>query len=157
MRDLIRQLVLFGLLVSVIGVSLAYVDYKWIAPNRVPPCKQDELPEGHVCLKTVQAEWGDRIIWVDARGEDAFERGSVNRMPVLPIRNDVRAQELLAAALPVLLEADMNDQCIVIFCDRDCNSSADVASILEQYDLDAPDFVLEGGWVEIKMGASLVP
>lgn len=49
--------------------------------------------------------------------------------------------------------------CIVIFCSRDCTSSAAVANELKkpEYGIRAPIFILEGGWDELRKEPSLVP
>lgn len=157
MRDLIRQLVIFAFVALVLATTLGYIDFRFLEPGRVPPCDPAKLPAGRICLSTALSEWGDRIVWVDARGEDAYERGTIKATSVFPLRNDAKAQDLLAEAMPTLHQAGMNNQCVVIFCDRNCNSSTDIANILKEYQVEAPVFVLEGGWDEIKKNPSLAP
>lgn len=119
-------------------------------------CVQAELSEGHVCLSTVMKDWDGRVLWVDARSQDAFERsttvdaGGVRRLgvggQVLPLRNDLQGETLLAQAMPRFLEAEGLK--IVVFCDKSCQSADEVAARLRSPDLgiEAPVYVLEGGW-----------
>ena len=145
---------IFGALV--LAALLAYADYRWMEPNRTPPCDPSKLSEGHICLTTVLKQWGySKIVWVDARNQDAFERGTVKNGQVLSIRNDEKAADLLAKALPVLHQAGIDDKCIVVFCDRSCNAASEIAEMLKGFQLQAPIYILEGGWDEIRKNPSL--
>lgn len=157
MKDLVKQLFVFGAVVLVLAACLGFVDSRWLEPARVPPCDPAKLPEGRICLATVLADWNERVVWVDARGEDAYERGTIRASDVYPIRNDAKGPDLLAEAMPALFQAGIDGKCIVIFCDRHCTSSTDIAAILREYQLDAPIFILEGGWDEISKIPSLKP
>lgn len=157
MRDAFRQLTVLMLIVAFLSAGLACFDHFWLEPDRLPPCDPEKLAPGRICLETVLDQWGDRVVWVDARGADAFERGTLDGVRVFPLRNDLHAQELLAAALPALNEAGEEGRCIVIFCDRNCNSSSDIAKVLKEYDIEAPIFVLEGGWDELKRNRKFAP
>ena len=66
---------------------------------------------------------------------------------------------LLANAMEALMTAEDKGFCIVIFCSRDCTSSAAVANELKkpEYGIRAPIFILEGGWDELRKEPSLVP
>lgn len=73
-----------------------------------------------------------KILWIDARKQDDFERHTVTQAPVYPIRPaDANYQELLANAMEALMTAEDKGFCIVIFCSRDCTSSAAVANELK--------------------------
>ncbi len=50
---------------------------------------------------------GKKILWIDARKQDDFERHTVTRAPVYPIRPaDANYQELLANAMEALMTAE---------------------------------------------------
>ncbi|MCB5933248.1 hypothetical protein LJB63_28285, partial [[Eubacterium] rectale] len=69
------------------------------------------------CLSQVLKEWPGKILWIDARKQDDFERHTVTRAPVYPIRPaDANYQELLANAMEALMTAEDRGFCIVIFC-----------------------------------------
>ena len=113
-----------------------------------------------MCLAQVLKEWPGKVIWIDARKQDVFERHTITQAPVYPIRPaDANYQELLANAMEALMTAEDKGCCIVIFCSRDCTSSAAVANELKkpEYGIRAPIFILEGGWDELRKEPSLVP
>ena len=76
-----------------------------------------------------------------------------------PPCNPETLEELLANAMEALMTAEDKGFCIVIFCSRDCTSSAAVANELKkpEYGIRAPIFILEGGWDELRKEPSLVP
>ena len=154
-KETVLEALHLGVYVVLLAIGLAYVDSKWLAPHRIPPCHQDQLPKGKICLTTVLETGGDKVIWIDARNQDAFERGTIKRGKVLSIRNDENAANLLMEALPVLHQAGIEGKCIVVFCDRSCNSATEIANTLRSYQLQAPIYVLEGGWDEIRRSSSL--
>lgn len=148
------------LAVFLLAVGVAALDLRVIQPFRTPPCNPETLEEGHVCLSQVLKEWPGKILWIDARKQDDFERHTVTQAPVYPIRPaDANYQELLANAMEALMTAEDKGFCIVIFCSRDCTSSAAVANELKkpEYGIRAPIFILEGGWDELRKEPSLVP
>jgi hypothetical protein len=153
----LSQVVRLLIVVIFLGVLLAYIDSEWLEPSRTPPCDPNSLAKGRICLSTAVEQWHDNIVWVDARNQDAFERGSVQAERVFSIRNDEHGQELLSKALPELYAAGLSHRCIIVFCDRSCNAATDVAHQLQQFDFQAPIYVLEGGWDEIRKFPSLAP
>ena len=153
MKDTFAQLIRLGVIILALAVVLYWVDAAWFAPRRLPACVQAELPEGRVCLETVRAQYGDKVVWVDARSESDFEINHLlfndNRM--FPIRPGAQKQELLDAAVERLLEAGERGECILVFCTNDCSSSEDIARELRELQLiEAPIYVLEGGWDVLK-------
>lgn len=155
-KETIFQALRLFLVAFIVAAFLAYADYRWLEPNRTPPCNQNDLPEGRICLANVLKQWGQsKIVWIDARNQDAFERGTIKNGQVLSIRNDEKGGDLLAKALPILHQAGINGKCIVIFCDRSCNAASEIAEMLHGFQLQAPIFVLEGGWDEIRKDPSL--
>ncbi|MFR4224257.1 MAG: hypothetical protein ACLT38_12040 [Akkermansia sp.] len=63
-----------------------------------------------MCLSQVLKEWPGKILWIDARKQDDFERHTVTRAPVYPIRPaDANYQELLANAMEALMTAEDRD------------------------------------------------
>lgn len=153
MKDTFAQLIRLGVIILALAVVLYWVDAAWFAPRRLPACVQAELPEGRVCLETVRTQYGDKVVWVDARSESDFEINHLlfndNRM--FPIRPGAQKQELLDAAVERLLEAGERGECILVFCTNDCSSSEDIARELRELQLtEAPIYVLEGGWDVLK-------
>ena len=156
MRDAFSSALKLLLAVFLLAVGVAALDLRVIQPFRTPPCNPETLEEGHVCLSQVLKEWPGKILWIDARKQDDFERHTVTRAPVYPIRPaDANYQELLANAMEALMTAEDRGFCIVIFCSRDCTSSAAVANELKkpEYGIRAPIFILEGGWDELRKPA----
>lgn len=156
MKDTVIQLVKLAILTVVIGCLAFLVDYKWLNPGRTAPCDPAHVSPGHICLSTVKESWKDKVVWVDARSQDAFERGTI-QAHVVPIRNDSKAQELLASAMPALHQAGFENSCIIVFCDRNCSASTEIADKLKTFQLQAPIFILEGGWDEIRKDPTLAP
>ena len=132
MRDAFSTALKLLLAVFLLAVGVAALDLRVIQPFRTPPCNPETLEEGHVCLSQVLKEWPGKILWIDARKQDDFERHTVTQDKGF---------------------------CIVIFCSRDCTSSAAVANELKkpEYGIRAPIFILEGGWDELRKEPSLVP
>lgn len=161
-RDTFSQIVRVGLIILGVAVVLCYMEYAWFAPGRVPPCDPARLPKGHICLETALKDWGDRIVWVDARSKRSaeHERDLGYMLHALgrsfPIRKDAEFEELKAAAMPRLHQAGFQGECIIVFCGQDCTSSQEIADDLAQYGLAAPVFVLEGGWDAIKRDGRLL-
>lgn len=153
MKDTFTQLIRLGFIILAVAVVLYWVDSAFFAPRRLPACVQAELAEGRVCLETVRREYGDKVVWIDARSESDFEVNHLmfndNRM--FPIRPGARRQELLDAAVERLVAAGEKGECIVVFCTNECTSSEDIARELRSLELTvAPIYVLEGGWEVLK-------
>ena len=121
------------LMIAVFGLALiiAFIDLRWLEPMRQPPCDPDKIEKGHVCLHTVLEKWGDKIIWIDARSQDDNERHPFTHPQSYKIRpNDQDALGMIIEAMPALIGAEENGQCIVIFCSKSCSSATDVATEL---------------------------
>lgn len=160
MRDTFGQLVLLGLIIVLVALGLWYVDSAYFAPDRMPPCRQENLPQGYVCLENVMRDWGDRIVWIDARDQSSFERGHIllaeGRM--FPLRKGSDYEELLNQALERLLDANEQSECIVVFCGHNCSSASEIADSLRELGMiEAPIYILEDGWDRIKKSPKLVP
>jgi len=155
MKDTFAQLVRLGVAILVLAGILYWVDSAWFAPRRMPACVQEKLPEGRICLATLRSIWHDRVVWIDARSESDFELNHLmlrdNRM--FPIRRGDDMQQQVDAAIERLIEAQERGECIVVFCTSECTSSTEVADTLRQLGLiEAPIYVLEGGWSALKEG-----
>ena len=117
MRDALSTALKLLLAVFLLAVGIAALDLRVIQPFRTPPCNPETLEEGHVCLAQVLKEWPGKVIWIDARKQDDFERHTITQAPVYPIRPaDANYQELLANAMEALMTAEDKGCCIVIFC-----------------------------------------
>lgn len=153
MKDTLSQMVRLGLLILLLAVVLFWADSSYFAPRRLPPCVQEKLPEGHICLENLRSEWKDRVVWIDARSESDFEVNHLmfpdNRM--FPIRKGAALQQLMDAAIERMVEAAERNECIVVFCTSGCTSSDEIADELRGLGLvTAPIYVLEGGWPVLK-------
>ena len=153
MKDTFAQLIRLGFIILALAVVLYWVDAAWFAPRRLPACVQAELPEGRVCLETVRTQFGDKVVWIDARSESDFEINHLmfndNRM--FPVRPGVQKQALMDAAVERLMDAGERGECIVVFCTNDCTASEDIARELRELQLtEAPIYVLNGGWDVLK-------
>ena len=70
---------------------------------------------------------------------------------MFPIRPGSAMQQLTDAAIERLMAAYDRGECIVVFCTESCNSSDQVAHELRNSGLiQAPVYVLEGGWLALK-------
>lgn len=156
MRRLIFQLIQIGFFIAMFAGALFYVHTHWMSYERVG-CDPNNVPPGQICIKTILEMWKDKVLWVDARTQDAFERSMyldeaglprLGEARVVPLRNDSTGMELLSEAMPALLEASDKRMAIVVFCDKSCASATEVADLLRSPDLgiESPIYVLYGGW-----------
>ena len=153
MKDTFAQLVRLGIIILMLAGVLFWADAAWFAPNRLPACVQENLPEGRICLDTVRGQWGNRAVWIDARSASDFEVNhlmfSDNRM--FPIRSGPDRMQQVDAAIGRLMEAEERKECIVVFCTGDCTASTEIANHLRELGIiSAPIYVLEGGWDALK-------
>lgn len=153
MKDTFTQLIRLGFVIVALAVVLYWVDAAFFAPRRLPLCVQSELPTGRVCLETVRNQYGDKVVWIDARSESDYEINHLlfndNRM--FPIRPGAQKQEQIDAAVERLMTAAEQGECVLVFCTNDCTSSEDIARELRELQVtEAPIYVLEGGWDVLK-------
>ena len=152
----LKLALLVGLLTSLIWyIHTDIQEYKRFS------CNPAELKPHHICLPTVLEDWKENVLWIDARSQDAFERTATKEgdssftllgLPIIPLRNDSQAEELLIQAMPALLKASQEDKKIVIFCDASCSSSEEIAQKLRNPNLGLQSeiYVLEGGWEALR-------
>lgn len=160
MKDTFSQVVRIGFGIVALALVLYGADALWYAPQRLPICDPAALPEGHICLETVLKAQMDRhvpgrynIVWVDARSENDYELHHLmlSEDRVFPVRPGEGMQQLLDAAIERLMEAEQRGECIVVFCTRSCNASTEIAEEIRSTGLvQAPVYVLEGGWDALK-------
>lgn len=167
MRRFLIQWFRLALIIALTTGGIFYAHTHWMHYERII-CDPLHVPEGHVCLKTILEDWNGKVLWVDARSQDAFERAvtrdpqgvpHLGDTPVVAIRNDAYALDLLAEAMPALLDAHAQGRKIVIFCDKSCSSSREVANQLRDPSLgiEAPIYILEGGWDVLRREARYQP
>ncbi len=152
-KDTFLQTLRLGFAIVALAFLLYWVDAAFFAPGRLPACRQEQLPEGRVCLDTLQAQGLDKVVWIDARSESDYEINhlmlSDNRS--FPIRTGARFDSLLDAAIDRLVSAGERGETVVVFCTRDCESAETIAARLRELELiEAPILVLEGGWDALK-------
>lgn len=160
MKDTFTQVVRIGFGIVALAVALYGADALWFAPHRLPLCEQEKLPEGRICLETALKRWmrpGEPgkydIVWVDARSENDYELHHLilSEDRVFPIRPGVDMQQLLDAAIERLIEATDRQEGIIVFCTSACTASSEIAEEIRRTGLvEAPVYVLEGGWEALK-------
>lgn len=160
MKDTFTQVVRIGVGIVALAAVLYGVDSIWLAPRRLPLCAQDRLPQGRICLETALKRWmrpGEpgkyNIVWVDARSENDYELHHLimSEDRVFPVRPGANMQHLLDAAIERLMDAEARGECIIVFCTRECNASTEIAEEIQRTGLiQAPVYVLEGGWDALK-------
>ena len=153
MAGAISQFFRLGLIILGVGGCLWWLDGAYFAPNRLPACVAAELPEGHVCLEETLKQWGKKIVWVDARSLSDYEVSHLqlaeNRMFAIRPGSEKDAQ--VDAAADRLIQCAERGECIVVFCSQDCSKAEDIAKDLRELGLiEAPVYVLEGGWDAIQ-------
>ena len=85
-------------------------------------------------------EWGDKVLWVDARPDEDFAH---DHIPGAVPLNEDRWNELL----PKFLEAWAPEKKVVVYCSTEsCALSRDVARRLRNEAQLKNIFVLDGGW-----------
>ncbi len=159
MRDTFLQLIRLGIAIVALAALLFWADRAFFAPKRLPACVQGELPEGRVCLDTLRAQGLDKVIWIDARSESDFEVNHImmaeNRS--FPIRPGAQFDHQVDAAIDRLVGAGERGEVVVVFCTRSCESAEGIATRLRELGLiEAPVYVLEGGWDALKADGTLV-
>lgn len=154
-----------ALFVGVLTLAIYYIHTEYFGYKRFI-CNPAQLKPDHICLATILHDWNSKVLWVDARSQDAFERTTTRQpdgtwalkgIPVVPLRNDSQGEELLEKAMPQLLSAQSRGLRIVIFCDISCSSSTEIAQILRNPSLgiEAPIVILEGGWDALRRESSV--
>ncbi len=153
MKDTFTQAIRLGIIMLILAFVLGWADAIIFAPRRLPACVQEKLPEGRICMETLSTRHRNRVVWVDARSQADFELNHLmlpdNRM--FPIRKGAEMQQQIDAAIGRLLEAAERGECIVVFCTNECTASEEIAAELRELGmLEAPIYVLEGGWEVLK-------
>lgn len=133
MRALLRQALLL------LGIALLPAIGQAVYLRSAVSWNEPALREGEVRL--VQArDWGDSVIWVDARPDEQFQR---DHIPLAVQLNEDRWDELL----PPFLEQWSPGKRVVVYCSTlSCAASHEVAKRLKEQ-AGLPDvYVLNGGW-----------
>ncbi len=160
MKDTFLQTLRLGVAIVALAFLLYWVDAAFFAPGRLPACHQEKLPEGRVCLDTLQAQGIDKVVWIDARSQSDYE---VNHLMLsdnraFPIRTGAQFEQQVDAAIDRLISAAERGEKVVVFCTRECSSAETIAARLRELGMiDAPILVLEGGWDALKQNRTLVP
>lgn len=157
-KNILPQFIKLGLIILSMGIVLAWIDSAIFEPRRLPPCMQENLSKERICLDTIFSHWKEKTVWIDARSQNDFEINHL-RLPdnrMFQIQPGALMQEQIDTAIGRLLEAEENQECIVIFCTADCSKAEDVAKALRELELGSPIFILEGGWDAIRNEGSLI-
>jgi rhodanese-related sulfurtransferase len=133
MRSALRQ----GLLL--LGLAFLPAIGQAVYHRSTAPWNEPSLREGEVRL-TQARDWGDSVIWVDARPDEQFQR---DHIPLAIQLNEDRWDELL----PGLLEKWSPDKRVVVYCSTlSCALSHEVAKRLKEQAGLPNVYVLNGGW-----------
>lgn len=133
MRRALRDTVVL-LVLAALPAALAAWLHPGLRNGPTPP-----LGEHEITLATAQA-WADNVLWVDARGDEAFARGHIpGAISLEPSVREERMGELLERWTP--------ETRIVVYCDsRSCDLSRTLAEELRsELGLDEV-YYLRGGW-----------
>ena len=130
-----RQLLLLVGLAFVPAIGQAIL-YRQTVPWERPPADS-------ALVSPAQAEeWGNSVLWVDARPDDQFARGHV---PGAVQLNEDHWNDLLRG----ILTAWAPERKVVVYCSRQsCNLSHEVAERLRKEAGLTNVYVLDGGWEE---------
>jgi rhodanese-related sulfurtransferase len=86
------------------------------------------------------SRWGEKVLWVDARAESAYE---ADHIPGALLLNE----DDWTGLLPGLVQVWSPDRIIVVYCSsRSCQASEEVAKRLREEAGFSSVFVLKGGW-----------
>jgi len=131
------------LLIFVIACVGAGATYLIGGPlEREPKCDPAEIGAGEVCLETVVNEWEGKILWIDARARENFDKWHYEG--ALLINNDPNENfdEMLAGAVEGLTSSDK----VVVYCaKKGCDASKEIAERLRGYDFGPSVYTLYGG------------
>lgn len=133
MRRAFRDTMLL-LVLAALPTALAAWLHPGLSHGPTPP-----LAEHEITLATA-LDWTDMVLWVDARGDEAFARGHIpGAISLEPAAREERMGELLERWTPATR--------IVVYCDsRSCDLSRTVAEQLRlELGLDQV-YYLRGGW-----------
>jgi len=159
MKKTLYQFIKLGFGILLLACILGIIDRSFFEDKRLPACEDSKIPTGHICLDTLLRKWGSRIVWIDARSQGDFEINHLqlaeNRLFQIQASKEKQAQ--IDAAMERLMASSERQECIVIFCTLECSKSDDIAEELRALELiDAPIYVLEGGWAAIRKEGSLI-
>ena len=133
MRHLFRQTFLLLVLAFVPAIGHALYERGRISWS------EQALTEHEVTLQQAR-DWGDSVMWVDARPDDQFQQPHI---PGAILLNEDRWNELL----PQMLNAWSPDKRTVVYCStQTCALSHVVARRLREEAGLTNVFVLHGGW-----------
>ena len=122
-----------------LGLALLPAIGQAVYHRTTAPWNEPALREGEVRL-TQARDWGDTVIWVDARPDADFER---DHIPLAIQLNEDRWDELL----PQFLEKWSPEKRVVVYCSTvSCAASHEVARRLREQAGLPNVYVLSGGW-----------
>ena len=132
-QKIIRQILIL-LALAAIPAAVAGIFH----PKR-PAWQAEALAPGEVLLGTAQ-DWGDRVIWLDARSGTDFHKAHI---PGALLLNEDDWDGLL----PQFLNVWRKDRIIVVYCNSlECHASHEVAKRLREEAKLPQVYVLKGGW-----------
>ena len=126
-------------LLLLLGVAFIPAIGQAILYRHATSWSQPPLDSAPVSLNQAEA-WGSSVLWVDARNDEAFDRGHI---PGAVQLNEDRWDDLLRG----MLTAWAPERKVVVYCSRQtCNVSHEVAERLRKEGGLTNVYVLQGGW-----------
>lgn len=129
-----------SVLVGLAAVA-ALATYQWHPRAPALFLAEEPLAEDEISLARIESDWQGRVIWLDARPEEEFQKG---RIPGAFLLNEQGFHDQLFELLDVLQTADRP---VVIYCSgQKCEASRKIRrKLLTQFPLEDV-WILKGGW-----------
>ncbi len=136
-----RSTLIQALLLLLLAAATAAVAYQ-VHP-RAPSLYLDDAPvrADEVTLKQVQERWQGKVIWLDARPDDVFQKAHV---PEARLLNEQHFSDQLLDLLETL---QTTDKPVIIYCGGEkCEASRTIREKLLAVVPLEQCYVLKGGW-----------
>ena len=119
-------------------------------PERGVVCRPESLKPGEICLRDVTSRWGGKVLWIDARQRNDWEKDGVPGSLLWNLTEDQQAFE--AAAMERLVEGLP----VIVYCDSaSCGLSAQVAAKIRALEVAPEVHSLHGGAEALKAAGVL--
>lgn len=139
MRGVLQALMIVGL--AAIAASTTW----WLrgAPKRMTTiCNPETVPSGEICLETIISRWQGKVLWIDARAREDWQRNGLRDSVLWNTDSKEDALQMESDAMARLLDAPV----VIVYCSSaSCGTSKAIAERVKQLDLGQQVFVLHGG------------
>ena len=114
-------------------------------PERGVICRQESLKPGEICLEDVMRRWDGKVLWIDARQRNDWEKNGVPGSLLWNLTEDQQAFEVAA------MERMVEGLPVIVYCDSaSCGVSAQVAAKIRALDVFPEVHSLHGGAEALK-------